>query len=326
MEKHLNSLLYKFVNDNITPSERSALKKSVAELSDQELRQAISDVWEHYETDAVPPVSFEQIARTLSIKHQSPVRRTLLFVAKVAAAIAIPLLVGMQVRLFIANSELNEFVDRQSSVQVKSGEMAEVTLPDGTKVCLNAATTLSYSGDFGLEQRNIFLTGEAYLEVAKDTLKPFRVHTDAVEIEVLGTKFNINAYPDQDEVETTLIEGSVKLTTNGDCPHSIIMSPNQKVIYSKENHRLSSVQTTGNFETAWTRGELVFRSARFSDVIDRLEKRYGVEIQVSGDKYSTDLFTGSFKEEYIHGVLKLLQMHYQFNYTEKNGKILIEMK
>ena len=326
MEKHINNLLNKFINENITPDERKVMKNSVTELSDEELKQAMSDVWEQYETKATSPVAFEQIARKLSIKSQSSMRHTLLFIAKVAAVIAIPLLIGIQIHLYITNDKLNKFIDQQLAIQVESGEKAAITLPDGTKVYLNAATSLSYPSDFGLYQREIYLTGEAYLEVAKYAEKPFHVHTDDVEIEVLGTKFNVNSYPDQDEVETTLIEGAVKLTTKNNSQHPIIMKPSQKVIYSKKNHQLSSRQTTGHFETAWTQGELVFRSAKFSDIIEKLKKRYGVEIQITGDKYNTDLFTGSFKEEYIHGVLRLLQMHYQFTYTEKNGKILIRMK
>lgn len=326
MEKHINNLLNKFINENITPDERKVLKNSVTELSDEELKQAMSDVWEQYETKATSPVAFEQIARRLSIKSPSSMKHSLLFIAKVAAVIAIPLLIGIQIHLYITNDKLNKFIDQQLTIQVESGEKAAITLPDGTKVYLNAATSLSYPNDFGLYQRDIHLTGEAYLEVAKDAERPFHVHTDDVEIEVLGTKFNVNSYPDQDEVETTLIEGAVKLTTKNNSQHPIIMKPSQKVIYSKKNRQLSSLQTTGYFETAWTRGELVFRSAKFSDIIEKLKKRYGADIQISGDKYDTDLFTGSFKEEYIHGVLKLLQMHYQFTYTEKNGKILIKMK
>lgn len=326
MEKHINNLLNKFINENITPDERKVLKNSVTELSDEELKQAMSDVWEQYETKATSPVAFEQIARRLSIKSPSSMKHSLLFIAKVAAVIAIPLLIGIQIHLYITNDKLNKFIDQQLTIQVESGEKAAITLPDGTKVYLNAATSLSYPNDFGLYQRDIYLTGEAYLEVAKDAERPFHVHTDDVEIEVLGTKFNVNSYPDQDEVETTLIEGAVKLTAKNNSQHPIIMKPSQKVIYSKKNRQLSSLQTTGYFETAWTRGELVFRSAKFSDIIEKLKKRYGADIQISGDKYDTDLFTGSFKEEYIHGVLKLLQMHYQFTYTEKNGKILIKMK
>ena len=155
MEKHINSLLNKFVNESITPDERTMLKKSVSELSDQELKQAMSDIWEQYETKATSPVTFEQIARKLSIKSQSPIRRTLLFIAKVAAVITIPLLIGIQIHLYITNDELNKFIGQQLAIQVESGEKASITLPDGTKVYLNAATSLSYPSDFGLNQRDI---------------------------------------------------------------------------------------------------------------------------------------------------------------------------
>ena len=96
------------------------LKKSVSELSDQELKQAMSDIWEQYETKATSPVTFEQIARKLSIKSQSPIRRTLLFIAKVAAVITIPLLIGIQIHLYITNDELNKFIGQQLAIQVES--------------------------------------------------------------------------------------------------------------------------------------------------------------------------------------------------------------
>jgi ferric-dicitrate binding protein FerR (iron transport regulator) len=217
-------------------------------------------------------------------------------------------------------------MNNEQTVEVVSGEKADITLPDGTRLYLNSASSVTYPTHFGLKYRDIFLSGEAYMEVAKDATKPFRVHTARIDAEVLGTTFNISAYPDNDEIETTLLEGSLKLVPKDNTLPSILLKPNEKAIYSFRRHRLSTTLTTGRFETAWMRGELVFRSARFNEIIEKLSKRYGVSIHVVGNKYNDDLFTGSFKEDYIQGVLKLLQMHYHFTYIEQNGRIEITMK
>ncbi|NDV81899.1 FecR family protein [Bacteroides sp. 51] len=324
MEKHIVNLLNKFISGKIDRNERKTLRNAISEMSDMELSKALSEAWNEYDGNIQNGNDFDQLARKLRISPpQQKKNYTLRTVARIAAAIAIPLFIGFQIYLYTQNERLNNFIDNQLQVNIQSGEMADITLPDGTKVYLNSATTMSYPVDFGLKSREVRLAGEAFLDVAKNKEKPFYVHTDYVQIEVLGTKFNINAYPDLNTVETTLIEGSVKLTTKGTTPRSIIMKPNQKVVYNKLQDVLSVNDTQAHFETAWTRGELVFRSATFADVMNKLQKRYGVEIEIVNNRYNADLFSGSFKEEYITGVLKKLQVHYNFTFTDKNEKILI---
>jgi ferric-dicitrate binding protein FerR (iron transport regulator) len=119
------------------------------------------------------------------------------------------------------------------------------------------------------------------------------------------------------------LEGSVRLTTKGTKTRTVILSPHEKATYYKSRDILSVSQTNTHFETAWLRGELVFRSARFSEIIDKLEKRYGIDIEIHGKDYDKDLFTGNFKEDYVNNILKILQIHYNFTYTETNGKILV---
>lgn len=324
MERKTHTLLEKFVRNSITSQEGKELKDSVAKMSDEELTQTLSDVWENYGTSVTVPDGVSHFMKKLSPAAHSHQPHFLYTFLKVAAAVIIPVLLGTQIYFYYNNEKLNSLLNSQLTVQVESGDKTELILPDGTKVYLNATTSFSYPSDFGLKNRSVYLSGEAYLEVAKDVKKPFYVHTENVNIEVLGTKFNICAYPEQEHVETMLIEGSVKLTTTGDRAHAIVMKPHEKVVYSKLSDSLYVSPTSGEFETAWMRGELVFRSTCFSDIMNKLEKRYGMKIEILENEYNSDLFTGSFKEDNIYDVLKILQMHYDFTYMEKDGKIVIQ--
>jgi ferric-dicitrate binding protein FerR (iron transport regulator) len=251
------------------------------------------------------------------------IQRTLFKVGKIAAAILIPLIIGLNIYYYTDNKKLADFVAGSTSVNIASGEKAQITLPDGTVIFLNAATSISYPSDFGLKGREIFLSGEAYLDVVKNEKIPFYVNTDLIRIKVLGTKFNVSAYDDSSIIEASLVEGSIELTTKGAKPQSVTLSPLEKVTYYKEHDILSIFKTSTHFETAWLRGELVFRSVKFSDIVSKLERRYGVNIEIIGTDYNKHLFTGSFKEDYIDSVLKILQLHYNFKYTKTGDEISI---
>ena len=277
MERKTHTLLEKFVRNSITSQEGKELKNSVAKMSNEELARALSDVWENYDTLVTVPDDVGHFMKKLSPTPYSRRPRFLYTFLKIAAAIVIPILLGTQIYFYYSNEKLNSLLNSQLMVQVESGDKTELTLPDGTKVYLNATTSLSYPSDFGLKNRNIYLSGEAYLVVSKDVKKPFYVHTE-----------NVN------------------------------------IVYSKLNDSLYISPTSGEFETAWMRGELVFRSTCFSDIMKKLEKRYGMKIEILENKYNLDLFTGSFKEDNIYDVLKILQMHYDFTFKVKDDKIVIK--
>lgn len=324
MEKNIKELLEKHISGTIDVEERKYLKKSLSGVLHSDLSNILSDIWSNYHDRIWFDDDFDQFIEKLQIptEERKPVH-FLFRIGKIAASILIPLILGFSIYFYRENKSLSNFMGTTTSINISSGEKTQIVLPDGTLVSLNSATTLSYPSDFGLNKRNITLSGEAYLEVAKNENIPFCVNTDMISVEVLGTKFNINAYNNSDIVETSLLEGSVKITTRGKNSRSVILSPHEKAIYLKSRDLLSVSQTNTHFETAWLRGEMVFRSARFSEIIDKLKKRYGVEIEVNGKGYDEELFTGSFKEDYIINVLKILQNHYSFTYEEVNGKIQV---
>lgn len=325
MENQIKSLLKKYISGKTDKQERADIRHSVSQMSDKELELLLWDVWNDYDDIKEANSDFNVILN----KIRQPQRRIISWrpVASVAASILLCVMLGLQVYNYKDNRRLNEFVNQEAIMNVESGERTNITLPDGTRVALNAGTTISYSVNYGLKNREVNLSGEAFFEVVKNPDKPFKLNTEYVGVEVLGTEFNVNAYADMDWVETTLINGSVKLTTKGATPQSIIMSPKDKVVYSKAADKLSIVSgVSTRQEIAWMEGYLVFRSIAFGDVIKKLEKRYGVEIEIMNQDDNIGTFTGSFKEDYVNGALKILQDIYNFTYTDHEGRICIYFK
>jgi ferric-dicitrate binding protein FerR (iron transport regulator) len=314
MNRHVKDLLGKHLDNNLTRDERDELNTLIARLPDAELGEILGEIWLEYARE-MSPACFDELIERLQIQ---PVRKRSAIIkriARVAAAVILPLCVISLVYLYTETRKTRAFLAQATTVNVQSGDVADITLPDGTRVFLNSATTLSYPSHFGLDNRTVRLTGEAYFKVQKDPRSPFIVNTGYMEIEVLGTEFNVTSYDYLDIVETTLVTGAIKLTTRGDPPRSITLSPREKAIYDKKTGRLTVDATTTRFETAWLQGDLVFRSATFAQIIHKLQLRYGVDIEIEGGKYDADLFTGSFKESSVYNVLKNLQIHYDFTYT-----------
>jgi ferric-dicitrate binding protein FerR (iron transport regulator) len=325
--ENLKVLLKKYITNEINKAERDLLKSELAQVSDTVLQHALSEFWNEYTFDSAPYGDFAELVRWLQIVPEKRAHYFMRTVLKVAAVLIISLLVTLSVYFYLDNRQLTAFVERQLFVHVKSGEKAEITLPDGSMVFLNAATSLYYASDYGKEERAVEISGEAYLKVVRNEEMPFFLNTDCVRIEVLGTEFNVSSYSDLDVVEATLVSGSVALTTMGIQPQRVVLLSGEKAVYHKQSDRLTVATVDLHFETAWLRGELIFRSAKFSDIMYKLQQRYGVTIEIVGEKYDDALFTGSFKEEYIHGVLKNLQLHYDFTYTvDADDKIKIRFR
>ena len=234
--------------------------------------------------------------------------------ARIAAILLIPLLSVLSGYLYFNPVNQEEGIGNLV-VHADRGERSGVTLPDGTQVKLNAESSLSYTHDFGRELRQVNLEGEAYFEVTRNEDKPFVVHTKYLDIEVLGTSFNV--------MEMALISGRIKIQTCSEPSRVVYLKPNEKALFNKESGIITVEKTDNRFETAWLRGDLVFRSTTLSDVLAKLERRYGVNIHLNDSSLANDLFTGNFDSEYIVEVMDLLERHYDFTYDVRGDDIFI---
>ena len=227
-----------------------------------------------------------------------------------------------------------ENVEMQT-VYVPAGQRTQVTLADGTMVWVNGKSTLTFPSQFASRTRKVELDGEAYFEVQKDPEKQFIVSTaHQSAIKVLGTKFNVKAYRDSEEITTTLIEGKVHFEFNNTAqkPQYITMAPGQKLIYYSQSGKTELYTTSGEGELAWKDGIIVFKQTSLQDALEILADRYDVEFIVRRNVPDDDLFSGTFtsrslERKYLSYVplrkdeCEAVQNREILNYIEASSKI-----
>lgn len=216
------------------------------------------------------------------------------------------------------NNDIDNMSSRYVAMEAGSTDKSAVVLPDGTKVILNANSRLEYASDFGVRDRKVRICGQGYFDVAKDPQKAFTVDVDGMEIAVHGTRFNVYAYPDNDYKEVSLIEGSISLRY-GDS--EVRLSPNEKVCISGQSGRMNILRTDNSIETAWMENRIIFIAKPLYQVIDILQRHFGVKITCSGDINLTDRYTGTFNDRRIDDILNILKIHYGFDYSINGNRI-----
>ncbi|MGS2763034.1 FecR family protein [Sinomicrobium sp. M5D2P9] len=214
-----------------------------------------------------------------------------------------------------------------NEIDVPHGKTAILVLSDGSRVTLNAGTWLKFPRNAGVTgTREVYVKGEAYFDVARDTSRPFVVHADDVNIRVLGTHFNVNNYESDTTVNTVLVEGKVALyadTDRYDEKESLVIRPGTMAVFDKAGQPVNTHTVDTSLYTSWMQGELIFEGAHFSDIIQSLERKFNVEIENRNSGLAKEKFTAKFKEESIQQILKSFQQSYPFEYTIKKNKIII---
>lgn len=193
-----------------------------------------------------------------------------------------------------------------NTISTPRGGQYQIILADGSKVWLNAASTLRYPTSFIGKERKVELTGEGYFEVAKNAAMPFKVNVDGKgEVEVLGTHFNINSYSEEEFVKTTLVEGKVKVAYAGT---EAMLSPNQQAIFSKRNNSLSIDKDADvNKAIAWKNGFFDFDNYDIASIMRQLSRWYDVDVQFVGN-ISAQFYSGSIPTQVnISQVLYMLE-------------------
>lgn len=240
---------------------------------------------------------------------------------------------------------------KTSEITTKNGSKTYLVLADGTKVWLNAGSKLSYDNDkYGDKLREVSLVGEAFFDVTKNPEKPFIIHTSNMDIKVLGTAFNVRCYPNERKTETSLIRGRIEVTLKNRPSEKIYLKPNEKltllndnivtpaaIISSKKTKDLieapEAMVTIGHLthlnidstivETSWVENKLEFRSESFEDVASKMEKWYGVNINITDEDLKKEHLTGSFETETVEQALLALQYTTKFRFTINKNAITI---
>jgi transmembrane sensor len=346
-------LLAKVQSGDATPEEQLELNQHlVSSPEDQQLVQLVNEFWTIEMPGKDQPDASEaaarwekfstQIGNDLPVANQTgKVRRMALRLAGVAA-IGL-LLIGS---IWQWNAMRSSLPAPKNVVSTKNGSRSKVEMPDGTQVWLNVGSRIEYDGDYGKDNREITLTGEAYFDVVHNEKKPFIIHTRAMNVKVLGTVFNVKAYPGDGVTEAALIRGSIEVTFPGRPDEKLILRPNDKIAVTDKGDKVeeqpSAVRDQQEkpqimvaklnyqpadstiIETSWVKNKLIFRSKPFAELAKDMERWFNVNIQIQDSYLPDKKFTGTFSNESITEALDALSLTFSFQYQfDKSSNTVI---
>lgn len=309
-------LLHRFFEGKVTSKEKKDIKQWIAE-SDEHRDQLFK---ERMIFDAMIVSGKIPNSQSEPVKRK-PLLRVFVELSKIAAVVVVMLIAG----IYFYTQKMNEINLATNTIIVPVGQRANIQLPDGTNVWLNARTQMSYPAYFTGAKREIELNGEAYFEVSHDAEKPFVVHTKSFEVKVLGTKFNVKAYNDTEDFTTALMEGSVEVTNTMNKNNTIRLLPDQKVDYREGQLLCSSIEDYDIYR--WREGLMCFKDIQFIDLIRQFENSYGVCIIIENEKAKEKVFSGKLRiSDGIDNALRILQKDggYIFEWDESGTTIYIK--
>jgi transmembrane sensor len=211
-----------------------------------------------------------------------------------------------------------------NTIETPVGGQYQINLPDGTKVWLNAASSLKYPTQFAGNQRKVELTGEGYFEVSKDKKRPFTVVTDQQQVQVLGTHFNVNAYKEEHAIKTTLLEGSVKVSKTAELQNesnSKLLSPGEQATLKQASFKVGQVDV--NNVVAWKNGYFTFGDEDLEVSMRKLSRWYNVDITYDG-KFDNISFGGTIsRSKSLEEVIKILELTRKMKFKIEGRRIIV---
>ncbi|WP_102409091.1 FecR family protein [Parabacteroides bouchesdurhonensis] len=243
----------------------------------------------------------------------------------IAAAVA-AFLIGLYIPYF-TKSFNNDIVNplSQTVFIAPSGQKSHIILPDGTKVWLNSDSRLTYSTSYNMEDREVYLEGEAYFDVVKSELHRFIVKTDVVDVNVLGTEFNVSAYPENSMVQVFLTRGSVRLESANNASFLTMLKPGEKAEILKSGLRCTVSSCDVDTESSWRLNKLHFEGAYAYDVFKKAERWYGVKFHIENEnKEYRYWFT--LKTESLTELLQLINKITPIEYEVKGEEVTLKYK
>jgi len=247
-------------------------------------------------------------------------------IQRVAAILLLPLLIYsgyISIRNTSLKKQQKEYVVMQT-ISSRQGMVTQFELADGTKVWLNSGSALQFPTCFTGDQREVKLSGEAFFEVAKNENLPFQVKAKDLNIEVLGTSFNVVSYDDEKQTEVILVEGKVRLSSEIDEEQKVFgtMQPGQRAVYTEDNQKLEAEAVAVEKYIAWRDGNLIFRDDKMDDVAKRLSRWYNVEIVINDPEIKSYVYKATFRNETLSQVLHLLKISAPIDYQIIGNKLL----
>lgn len=293
--------------------------------------QSLQNLWEHPEHD-VPEKQVDDSLRTLlhridlyEMALENKWKSLRYSWLKIASILLLPILASCLTYYFVRSVTPDHIYVSNLKYTVLPGEKRELILPDGTSVSLNSGSVLLVPEKFTESKRPVYLIGEAYFKVAKDTERPFIVSTPLIDIQAVGTEFCVTAYQQSNSVQTTLTEGEVRLSIPGSTTiKPVALHPSEQSYYDPSMNEIKVTKVNVDIYTSWKEGQIVFEETPFSEVINRLRIQFGWRIICDKHLYDIPITAKFIHGESITEILDTLRKIVNFTYETNQNIIYIK--
>jgi len=298
-----------------------------SEDESDEKNELLQQLWNQSAADATDSTRHDWTSLQRHLYNIPVEKKTVPFgnqLLKYAAVIALIILSGLSVYLLTNKAAENKTVE-MAEFFVPYGESQMVTLPDSSKVWVDAGSVLIYPKDFkNTATRSVYLIGKASFTVEKNPKKPFIVKTNHINVQALGTIFTVKAYPPDTYITATLERGSVRVDIKDGISKSSVLKPNDRLTYSTLNHTVSIQTVDAALYGMERQGYLIFDHVSFDQLMSALERHFNVVVQYNAQKYSHEYYNVKFApQEKLGDVLNVLQQLTGINYILKGKEIII---
>lgn len=325
-----NDLIIKYLKKELTSSETEKVTVWLQEdRANQDFLFGLEELYQVYCWDELK-LSAQTAEEWAKIEEQIRKRKTksrrLPAYKNVLKYAAILIGIGLTTTYIFWQTQVIKELQSPVSISTAKGERSHITLPDGTKVWLNACSNISYTNAVFSGERRVKMSGEAYFEVAKNPDAPFVVESKKISTRVLGTKFNIRAYEDENHLTATLLEGSIQLSST-DCrfPRNLILKPGEKIICYDDNGVTEYVNDRKTAKTIdWISGKLHFDNRPLELIARELEKHFDTRITFTEESLKQECFTCEFENgETLYDILNVLILTNKFTYSMHEKEIIL---
>lgn len=321
----------RYIDNTCSEAERKEIYTYLNSLSAEELNAMLGPAVQEG-TNSIPSSLAERLDKKLEAAtgirlKQAPVIKLIL--RKWMAAAGIILLAGLASLYFLRSSSLPEQQLARShfrDIYNNSTYVQKASLPDGSQVWLSPQTTLKIPADFNTHNRRLILSGQGYFEVTHDPSKPFIVMAGGLQTTVLGTHFNIEAYPRELNSTVSLTQGkvSVQARTASGNDSLIYLMPGNKLVYQVNQQQFRLEPVSSEYEQKWRNGSLVFDNLAMEDVFARLEHRFNKKIFFDREQFKGKKFTATYPHADLPLILGNMTFVQGFTYRQQKDSIIIE--
>lgn len=331
MNKETAYKIIRYFADGLIPSRyRQQVMSWLIDEADRETKdEALKRVWDETVDVMNADAMSQSVLRNQALRahhgHQERARQIRLKVLKYAAVIFLPIALCLGTWFIASNQMASQAM--LAECHVENGQTKVLRLSDGTQVRLNAGSSLFYPQRFSrlFSRRDVYLDGEAHFDVAENRSQPFIVHVGNLKVKVLGTHFNVKAYPAEELVTTTLEQGRVKVY--GD-KIAMTLLPDEQAVYNRISGKITKRSVDSGNYNQWMKGKLLFDQTPLKVIIADLQRRYDVSIKATPAVDLSRRFTMAFRaDEGVGDVMRVLEkISGNLNYIHQHHTIILDVK